>query len=44
PGKQSYAISVTLQDPDKTFQHKQIETVMQKVVTTLQQQPGAELR
>lgn len=43
-GKKSYAISITLQDPDKTLQDKQIETVMKKVVTTLQKQLGAELR
>ena len=43
-GKKSYAISITLQDPDKTLQDKQIEAVMKKVVTTLQKQLGAELR
>lgn len=43
-GKKSYAVSITLQDNDKTLQDKQIEAVMKKIVTTLQKQLGAELR
>ncbi len=43
-GKKSYAISITLQDNEKTLQDKQIETIMQKIVRNLQQQLGAELR
>lgn len=43
-GKKSYAISITLQDNEKTLQDKQIEAVMKKVVTNLQKQLGAELR
>lgn len=43
-GKKSYAITITLQDPEKTLQDKQIEAVMKKIVTNLQKQLGAELR
>ncbi len=44
PGKKSYAISITLQDDEKTLQDKQIENVMNKIVTNLQKQLGASLR
>ena len=43
-GKKSYAISVTLQDPEKTLQDKHIEQVMNKIITNLQKQLGAQLR
>lgn len=43
-GKKSYAITITLQDNEKTLQDKQIEAVMKKVITNLQKQLGAELR
>jgi len=43
-GKKSYAISITLQDNEKTLQDKQIEAVMKKIVTNLQKQVGAQLR
>lgn len=43
-GKKSYAISVTLQDNDKTLLDKQIDAVMQKMVKSLEKQLGAELR
>ncbi len=43
-GKKSYAISITLQDAEKTLQDKQIEAVMKKVVANLTRQLGAELR
>ncbi len=42
--KKSYAISVTLQDYDKTLQDKQIDGVMNKVITNLTKKLGAELR
>lgn len=43
-GKKSYAITITLQDNEKTLQDKQIEAVMKKIITNLQKQLGAELR
>ena len=43
-GKKSYAISITLQDPEKTLQDKHIEQVMNKIITNLRKQLGAELR
>lgn len=43
-GKKSYAISITLQDPEKTLQDKYIEQVMNKIITNLQKQLGAQLR
>ncbi len=43
-GKKSYAISITLQDDDKTLQDKQIEAVMNKIVTNLTKKLGAQLR
>lgn len=43
-GKKSYAISITLQDDEKTLQDKQIEAVMNKVIANLTKKLGAELR
>lgn len=43
-GKKSYAISLTLQDPEKTLQDKHIEKIMEKVVDTLRHKFQAELR
>ncbi len=43
-GKKSYAISIILQDPEKTLQDKHIEQVMNKIITNLQKQLGAQLR
>ncbi len=43
-GKKSYAIALTLQDDEKTLQDKQIEAVMNKVITNLTKKLGAELR
>ena len=43
-GKKSYAITMTLQDDEKTLQDKQIEGVMNKIIASLKQQLGAELR
>ncbi|MBO7610411.1 MAG: phenylalanine--tRNA ligase subunit beta [Muribaculaceae bacterium] len=43
-GKKSYAISMILQDNEKTLQDKQIDAVMQKVIKNLETQLGAKLR
>ncbi|MDE6310289.1 MAG: phenylalanine--tRNA ligase subunit beta [Muribaculaceae bacterium] len=43
-GKKSYAISMTLQDPEKTLQDKHIEKVMGKIIDTLRSKFNAELR
>ncbi|MDE5749636.1 MAG: phenylalanine--tRNA ligase subunit beta, partial [Duncaniella sp.] len=43
-GKKSYAISLTLRDDEKTLNDKQIEAVMNKVISALTKQLGAELR
>lgn len=43
-GKKSYAINITLQDDERTLTDKQIEAVMKKIITNLQQRAGAELR
>ena len=43
-GKKSYAITITMQDDEKTLQDKQIEAVMNKIITNLTKQLGAELR
>lgn len=43
-GKKSYAIALTLQDSEKTLQDKQIDSVMAKVINSLKNQLGAELR
>lgn len=43
-GKKSYAITITLQDPDKTMQDKQIEAIMKKITLNLEKQLGASLR
>ena len=44
PGKKSYAISIFLQDDVKTLQDKQIDAIMQKIITSLEKQVGAKLR
>lgn len=44
PGKKSYAISMVLQDDQKTLNDHQIETVMKKIVANLEKQLGAQLR
>ncbi|MCM1504730.1 MAG: phenylalanine--tRNA ligase subunit beta [Muribaculum sp.] len=44
PGKKSYAIAITLQDDEKTLQDKQIEATMNKIITNLKNQLGAQLR
>ncbi|MGN0211475.1 MAG: phenylalanine--tRNA ligase subunit beta [Muribaculaceae bacterium] len=43
-GKKSYAISIILQDDEKTLQDKQIDAVMNKIIANLQKQVGAKLR
>lgn len=43
-GKKSYAIALTLQDDEKTLQDKQIEAVMNKIITNLRKKLNAELR
>lgn len=43
-GKKSYAVSMTLQDDEKTLQDKQIEAVMNKIIANLQKRLGAQLR
>lgn len=43
-GKKSYAIAITLQDDDKTLHDKQIDQVMDKIISNLQKQLGAQLR
>ncbi|MDE6153652.1 MAG: phenylalanine--tRNA ligase subunit beta, partial [Muribaculaceae bacterium] len=43
-GKKSYAISITLQDDEKTLQDKLIDATMTRIVDNLKKQLGAELR
>lgn len=43
-GKKSYAVNFILQDETKTLNDKQIEAVMQKIITNLKSKLGAELR
>ena len=43
-GKKSYAISIKLQDKEKTLTDAQIEKIMQKIQTQLQKEVNAELR
>lgn len=43
-GKKSYAINITLQDDEKTLNDKQIDAVMQKIVSNLEKKIGATLR
>ena len=43
-GKKSYAVNFILQDDQKTLNDKQIETIMNKLITNLKKQLGAELR
>lgn len=42
--KKSYAISLVLQDDEKTLTDKQIDAVMSKIITNLQRQLDAKLR
>ena len=43
-GKKSYAISIEIQDAEKTLQDKHIDKIMSKVTETLRRTFGAELR
>lgn len=43
-GKKSYAITITIQDKEKTLQDKQIDQIMNKIITNLQKKLHAELR
>ncbi|MFT5878561.1 MAG: phenylalanyl-tRNA synthetase beta chain, partial [Dokdonia sp.] len=43
-GKKSYAVSFIFQHTDKTLTDKQVDKVMQKMITELNKQLGAELR
>ena len=43
-GKKSYAITFTLQDPEKTLADKQIEAAVSRIVTNLGKRCGATLR
>lgn len=43
-GKKSYAISFTLQDKDKTLTDSQIESIMKRIVSNLENKVGAKLR
>lgn len=43
-GKKSYAVSFFLQDVDKTLNDKQIDAIMKKIQTNLEQKLGAQLR
>ena len=43
-GKKSYAVNFILQDNEKTLNDKAIEAIMNKIITNLKRQLGAELR
>ena len=43
-GKKSYAVNFVLQDPEKTMGDKQIDAIMQKLITNLKKQLNCELR
>ena len=43
-GKKSYAITMTLQDFEKTLQDKQIDNSMNRIIEALKKNLGAELR
>lgn len=43
-GKVSYAVSIILQDDEKTLQEKDIESAMKKIITNLSKELNAQLR
>lgn len=43
-GKKSYAVSITLQDNEKTLNDKQIDSIIKKITENLKKNLGAELR
>ena len=44
PGKKSYAVSLLLQDENATLNDKQIDKIMNKLITNLENKLGAKLR
>ena len=44
PGKKSYAVSFLLQDENATLNDKQIDKIMNKLITNLENKLGAKLR
>ncbi len=43
-GKKSYAVNFVIQDDEKTLTDKQIDAIMKKIQTSLEQELGAQLR
>lgn len=43
-GKKSYAVSFTLQNPEKTLKDKEIDKAMQKLIKGFEKETGAEIR
>ena len=43
-GKKSYAVTMTLQDAEKTLADKQIDATMQRIISNLEKRLGASLR
>lgn len=43
-GKKSYAVAIRLQDSEKTLNDKQIDAIMNKIITNLRRDLGAQLR
>lgn len=43
-GKKSYAVSFTLQNPEKTLKDKEIDKTMQKLIKGFEKETGAEIR
>ena len=43
-GKKSYAVTFMLQDENKTLNDKQIDVIMHKIISNLQQKLEAQLR
>ena len=43
-GKKSYAVAITLQDPERTLNDRQIDAVMTRITAALRKELGAELR
>ena len=43
-GKKSYAISLILQDDEKTLQDKYIDQIMSRIIANLEKKLGAQLR
>jgi phenylalanyl-tRNA synthetase beta chain len=43
-GKKSYAISIILQDEEKTLNDKQIDRIMEQIMKSLDTEIGAKIR